>query len=410
MVKIDLKKALAAGAHLSGIFFVAKFAGLFCSLYVTRSLTPEVFTILSIASVINGLTDRLTQMNLYAYLVRVDNPVPRQYEVAFSYEALRGVLLWGFILIAGMLIRQFGGDVRVGNAIIILSITFLINGFRSARLLDLRRNGQFIKYGICEFMPIFSYGIVSVILVSWQLGYLALVWTSVITSLLTVLIGYIMAPWKPRFSFSWKVAKPLVSLGIIISLTGFLGFARDQMPVFLLSWYGQENDVGYFNRATTYSWILGTQLVGMLWRVLLPMFSQRYHAGESSIELIQKLCRWIAILGIFGTVIVWLFSDEIIYYSLGEKWTSISPLWALLCVSVAIMFLSSPAEIELQATGHERKTLKIHIITFSFHSLVMWGLVAQHGLLGVGYAFLISQVLQLVLTIGALRKYRVARK
>ena len=379
-----------------GIFLPVRVIGLICSVYVTRALSPEIFTVIATAMAVYGITERLTSMNLLAHLVRTDQLRELSLQVAFSCEVARGVILTTIILIAGYLISIHSADPRSGNALMILSLSFLINGFRNPKLVKLRREGKFLRYGICEFSPALAFALFSVLFVWLKPDYASLMWTTVVANLMGIIVGYIIAPWKPLFKFDYQEALPMIRLGIILFVGGLTTFLRDQSPVWTLIFFtGAEGDeLGFFNRGAAFSWVLGIQLVTMQWRVLLPQFAALVNKAENALPLLRRLQATMFIVFLGVSTVVLFYGTNTLIWAIGAKWEPIGDLWLLLSLAAGIAIISAPAECYLQAARHEKITVRVYAVMLLIHFPLVVILYQEQGLIGIGVAYLVSQVLQ----------------
>lgn len=394
----NLKKSFAGLSKLMGVFLPVRVISLLCSIYVTRALLPEEFTIVAVAMAVYSLTERLTAMNLISHLVRAKEVTDKSLEVAFTYELVRGATLGSIVLIAGFILTMNSSDPRPGQATVALSSVFIINGLRNPQLVHLRRKGEFFKYGLTEFGTLLAFGLSSVIAVKITASYHALVFSTIFSNLFGVTMGYLIAPWRPRFNFDFQEALPMIKLGMVLLAGSLMNFIKDQCPIWviLLLAGATGGELGYFNRASSFSWILGVQMVAMLWRVLLPQYSALSNKGKTLLSSLNKM-QFILLLGFLVMApISYFVGPDLLLWALGEKWMPMKGLWTWLALAAGLAIVSAPAECIMQATYREKTAVKLYIMILCVHCpLVITGYFWL-GLTGIGLAYLVSQLLQLV--------------
>jgi len=390
----ETRTALRGGSHLGIIFALVRVVSLLASLAVTRALDPGVFTILAIAMMVFGLTERLTVVNMLSHLTRAKSIEPIDYQVAFSCELVRGAILATIICLVGFGVQFWGSDQRVGIAISILSLSFVINGMRNPRIVDLRRDGKYFLYGLCEFSPALGFAGFSVLLVTLDPSYTSLIWSAVLSNLVGVVVGYVIIPWRPKFCIKWEVARPMVNLGVVLFVGGLAVYGRDQFAIMLLTFQGAGDNIGIFNRAAAFSWVIGIQVVGLQWKVLLPLFAKSYHSGASVVRMVNRFQGIIFLASLVGAAIAIQFGDQIVTTLLSEKWSGVTLFWTPLACAAGIALSSAPLEANFQAEHREKEAVKIYLCSLGVHIVAMLLLFHLYGYKGIGLAYVVSQTFQ----------------
>ena len=365
-------------------------------LWVTRLLDPKDFALLAIVLAIQGFVVSLTGFNMSSELVRARKIDSDDIAVSWTCEAIRNVSIWFVILLLAPVASDWLGRPDATFPLRVSASVLLISLLVSPRLVELRREGRFGLLGMIEGVAALGQAIVTVILVLVWKNYWALIVAAVAMPMCQAIVSHILVPWKPRFYFDKKRASPMARFGMVLLVMTWIMAAREHGLIFMMTQYVRENDIGYYNRALTFSYSLAIVVSGFFWRIAYPVYARCYVEGTDVLKEVLKNQKWIAVILLPILLITILNRTYLIKITLGEKWLPIADLWAWLVVAGALLLATAPFEAAFQASRREMTLLLICGASAAVQLLTAWLLLPLWGLTAAGVAMVTAVAFSLV--------------
>ena len=238
------------------------------------------------------------------------------------------------------------------------------------------------------------------VIATWQFRSIwALVAASLTASVVSVAISYTVFPHRPRFDFSWSVAKPMFAFGLFLLGNALLQTCREQGMVFLLSRAMDLDQLGYYNRATAFSLALFSQGWTLVWRLTYPTFAKLQTDPARLRAAWGKSTRWLGSAALGGAAGYCLLSPPVVELVLGEFWRPIVPLMQIFGLYALMWFSAASAEALFQAVGRPSIGTRINLVTTVAVLGVGYPLVRWLGVAGAAWAHVAGQALTLPLVI-----------
>lgn len=377
------------------------------NLFMTRQLIPEMFGVMAIAGMVLVGLAMFSDVGLKPSIVqnkRGDEPV--FLNTAWVTQILRGMVLWCFAISLCLLIplaARFNliprgsvyGNPSLPYVIAALSVTTIIAGFESTKLLQAGRNLQLAKVtGIEIAGQIFGL----LVMFGWVLvdrSIWALVAGSISSSLARTLLSHI---WLPGTSNRWQwnreAFEEIIRFGKWIFLSTVLYFFVSNGDRMLLGALVDANSLGTYAIAFLIFSSVDQVLTKIIVDVSFPALSEI--ARERSARLTEAYYRFHAIIASFTYFccgILMVSGQEIIGLLYDRRYEQAG--WILEILAVALLTL--PFRVATQcflALGLAKAYSYLHIIRMislfvalplGFH---FWGL--QGAIWGIVFSYFSS--------------------
>jgi len=347
---------------------------------------------------VQGISQRFTSLPMTSSLVRAKSITEDDLAVAWTYELIRGLLLSALIVILAPVVAEFMKQPDITGPLQIASLGFLLGGIRCPRIVELRREARFGTLGFLDSSAPIAYAVSVVLILLVERSYWALVYAGLISKFVNIALGYILLPWNPRVLLSWVLARPMVMFcGVLLGNTISLAFRENGM-VFLLGFMGFEDQLGYYNRAVTFSLALTLQAAIVFWRVAFPVMARYRHEGGDPYRVARRFRTFAFFAGIPLAGIAVACGDSLIPFVLGDVWNPMIPLWNWLVVGSVVLMANAPLEAVLQATHREKQGMMVSFVVTGLQILVGWVLLPYYGLVAIGMGVLVGATIgQLIL-------------
>jgi len=221
-------RSLVHGVAWNGVVrLVVQSAAWASTLIVARLLSPDDYGVMGLATLFLGLIELVTEFGIGIAVATRKGLTEAQAQELNSVAAMMGVGGMLVICLLAPLAGHFFHDGRLPAVLMALSLTFLLNSFRSVPWGLLQRELQFKRLAIYDGIQALALAALSVVLAALGFRY----WTLVIASIMSALITALVAILRHPVAFRRPRVKALSGL---LSFSGSIVGQR-------AAWYGYSN-------------------------------------------------------------------------------------------------------------------------------------------------------------------------
>ena len=374
-------RGLAEGAEK--IIFLARL------FILARLLAPEDFGLLAIGMVALTLTLRLTDFGVVAALIQAPATDKRHLDTAWTISVLRGVGIATLLLVAAPWIADAFGDPRATDIIRALALTALLQAAASIQVAKLNRELRFRGLAAIRLSGAIVNTAVAIVLAP-SLGVWAMVWGAIAGEFVFMVVSYLVAPYRPRFSFSDKAAKGIARFGRWIFLIGIISVATDSAIRWIIANRLGVAELGLYFMAWRLAY-LPMQLISELANeVAFPVYAQLQSNREKAAAAFRGLLVSVAaILVPTCLVFAWLV-PELVQHVLGDGWRGTVGVMRLLILTSVLMLLSESLGPVLKGLGRPAGIAAMETLHLLIIGGLGWVLVGALGLPGAGVAWIVA--------------------
>lgn len=396
--------------------FMTKFSGILVSMIVTRFLTVEdygiyvlAFSVLSLfllmcdlglGDAILALVPRLSQENRQEEICKLVSS-------AFFLRVSLGVIATSVLYLSADLIGmrfyphipQFSILLRIVALIPLLDpISVLMNSFLLVRK---------------QFWMVFWVGIfttlLKLIVIPVVVYFVANAWGAVIANFgLTIVIGFIYLAiglfFYRHYFFSPIIfanrmfeirnwIRRLVGFGGFLTLNNFAWLVREQAKNLLTGVFVGPSATAFFNRATVLA-DLPIDTASAIRGAVIPFLSEGSAQGGRHLQRrYTRVTQLVILYAAIVTVVMMLFSDELIVFFYSRKFLDASPVLSIL-VSVTMMRVAGIPLVGLLTALGETKTLaRVGIFFTTGFIILIYLIVPRFALIGLSISVVASYII-----------------
>ncbi|MBI4640708.1 MAG: lipopolysaccharide biosynthesis protein [Candidatus Tectomicrobia bacterium] len=328
-------------------------------------------------------------------------------EAANTALLLTGCLGIGLFLLTfpfALLIAQFYQDEHLTWPIRVLALNLVISSFSVVPFALLEKEIQFKKSVIPESVESLAYGVVGVSLAYIGFSYWGPILGQIVGALLSLVIVWYLCPWRPRFSFSWAMAKSLFSYGKEIVALNLINLGIRNLDDAFVGKVLDKQILGVYYFAYQIANLPATHITNVIGRILFPVYSQ---LSTSTFELRHAFLKTIgsvALLTIPLTFTILLFIPDLLFLCFGHKWDqAILPIRILSFFGLLRALGSGMGGIFL-ALGKPHIMRQISLFQLIFLALLLYPITRWAGIVGVSILVTFSILLSAVLHYMRLRE------
>ena len=346
---------------VSGIFWSlimrwsVKLIGLVNTVILARLLTPDDFGIVAMATLVIGLIEELSTVNVSLLLIRTKGNDRSHADTAWTIGLLQSLLVVILLFLLAPLAAIYFDDPRVIAVISILAISKIFMGLRNVGVILARKELNFyFDYKFMVFSRLITF--CSVIILAYTRGdYWAIVYGALISECIIAILSFYMHPYRPKLCLVH--AKEYISFALAMIPMAIAKLFNNKFDVMVVGGGAGTSLMGVYNLANEISALFTIELILPITRGLFPNFSKLVGDMPQFIKVyLQVLSGALSVCLPVG-VGLYIIANDFVLLLLGEQWLEsvVFIRWLIIYGTITcIMILMS--EHPLIALGMEKMT------------------------------------------------------
>jgi O-antigen/teichoic acid export membrane protein len=389
------KNTIKGISWVSGARFISRGLAFLKIAILARVLSPTQFGLFGIASLLLSLLETLTETGINIVLIQSKTDLFEYINAAWVVSIIRGILISVFILVLSPFIVFFFHTPDALGIILFISLVPFVRGFINPAEVKFQKDLNFhLQFWFQSGLFLID-AIVSIIVVLITHSVFSMVWGMLISALVEVILSLIFIKPRPKLAIEKGYFKEIFHKGIwVTGYTIFNYFAENLDNIVIGRVMGAAN-LGLYQMAYKISILPLTEISDVVSSVAFPVYTK---ITDDSKRL-QKAFFKTVFLVFFGSallgIIIFFFPEWIIRILLGEKWLIIIPVLKILIIYGVLRTIAGPASALLLSLGKQKFVSVMVFIRFITLATFIYPLVMAFGLVGAGYAQLLSVIIEL---------------
>lgn len=370
--------------------FALRALGIVSTLILARLLVPEDFGLVAMATLLIGLLDVISKMNLDAYLIYNQESGRRHYDSAWTMSIIRGVLAGVVVVALAKPASLFFGEPRVEEIFYWLALGSVVGGFVNIGIVDLRKNMQFDKdftYFVIIKVVSFTVTITAAFILR---SYWALILGMLSNTFAMVVLSFIMSPYRPRLGLSrWR---KIFGFSKWLLITDILNYGANRIGILILGRIAGAASVGIYSMAFELATLATSEIVMPIRRVIFPGYAK---LGNDPAALRRAFIEGLAlILAITSPIAVGigLTAHISVPLMLGPNWSDVVPILQVLTILAILQLSYANTVIVITTTGHPRIVSGIIAVQFVIAVPLVIVATQNWGAIGAAGAIALARV------------------
>lgn len=365
--------------------------GLISTLILVRILIPEDFGLVTMAIIVIGLAEALSDCGFDAVLIN-DKTAPREkYDTVWTIKIIRGLLIGVILWASAGLIADFFQEERLEFLLQILVLSPLLQGFTNIGIVDWRKDmklhldvGLRITEKLCAF-------VVTLIAALTLQNYWALACGILAGKVWFVGYSFARCAYRPRLSLLYL--RDVMGFGIWMLGQGVLFYIRNRIDVILIGRLLDAKMLGLYSLAHEISNLITTELISPIRRALLPGYAKVVDDPE---HLRTIFCRTLGITAILGLPLslgLMAQADPLVRLLFGELWLTAIPLIQVLSFYGILNLLTSSTMVVFVVKERPQSLL---VLNAAYLLILVPGLIyglSEYGIIAAAWMLVIAQLI-----------------
>ena len=389
------RRSIQGGLITVSVQAVTVIIQLASTVVLARMLTPDDYGIMGMVLSFVALAALFKDLGLSSAAIQKADLTVDQQSNLFWVNAAFGSALTVIFALAAPLVAWFYGHPELLGVSWVLSLTFVIGGLSAQHNAMLVRHMHFGRQGGVNIASIVVTFAVSFILAHLGYRFWALAWGHVAGATTRTLLIWQLSPFVPG---SWKNGAGTMSMiRFGVNVTGFNlvnYFSRNLDNILIGKFVGAEA-LGLYGRAYQLMLFPIINLRGPIEAVTYPALCRLQDNPADWRRYYMQTLRILAFLTM--PLVAWLFlvSEQLILFLLGEQWVGVVPLFRILAVVGFIQPCLSMVGSVMLSLGFTRRYFHQGTAMAIVYGLA-FGIGVQWGGSGVACAYAVVVYLTLV--------------
>lgn len=400
---VNVRKSLVRGtAWIAGARMLTNGLGFISTLVLARILTPADFGLVALATTMLAILTSLTDLSLTSALVQHKDPQQHHFHTAWTFQVIRNTLLGIVFAIAAWPAASIFNEQRIINLMIVLSSSIIIQGFNNPYAIMLTRDLIFWHQFVLQVGAKLVSLIVSIVIAVSFKSYWALIWGTVAGQFFSLVISYMILPFRPKLCF--KGGRDLFSFSLYLTFGQMINTVNWKSDQIFIGGYLGRAELGYYTVGDNLAVMPTRELTAPITQTLYPAFSRvKDDLGRLrwAYQNAQAFVTAIALPAGVGTA---LLAHSLVVLAMGEKWLNAVLVIQVLAAVFAFQTLGSLSQPLAMATDNTRLLFKRDVQGFFIRlpTIIVGMLLA--GLPGIIYARALTGSLAIILHMQVVKK------
>ena len=365
--------------------------GLLSTMVLARLLTPEDFGIVAIAMSFFALLTLFKSFGFDTAIIQIKHPEREHYDTAWTFNFIFGMCFAVILALCAGWIAEFYDNEELHSLVMAVSLLFVIGSVKNVGTLDFRKNLTFSKEFSLHIIPKIVGIPVTLYLAYVYRNYWALTIGTLVTTLASIVVGYVMHTYRPRLSL--KYAKELFNFSKWLMANNFIYFINNRSPEMIVGKLLNPQAAGFLSVASETAMVTTTEFAAAVSRASYAGYAKLKDNLHDLKNLYLNVVSSVAFLVFPLGVGVALTSELLVPLFLGDQWLEIIPLIRNIAISGIFFSINSNAGYVLMALGKPRLSTMIGFIRVLIFIPVLVVCVYFQGLYGAAMAMLYVSVI-----------------
>jgi len=332
------------------------------SIVLARLLDVGDFGVIAILTVFTNLASAIIEGGLSTSLIQMKEVDDRDYSTVFYTSGLLAVLLYIALFIAAPYIAVVYEMPELSLYLRVVGVMLFLTPFNATQLGYVYRNMLFKRLFISSVSASLLSGAIGIVLAKLGAGVWSLIAQIVSASMTSVLVLFLIIPWKPKLQFSFERLKRHFSYGWKMLVSSLIDTLYIDLQALIIGKRYTKDDLAYYNNGDKYPKTLITSLNTAVQSVMLPVFASE----QEDLALLKKTMRKTVSYSSFLLFPMMLgfasVAENFVLIALTEKWLGCVIYLQLACFAYAFRPINSCNLQAIKAIGRSDIFMRLTLI------------------------------------------------
>jgi lipopolysaccharide exporter len=364
---------------------------------LARLLGKDEVGVVALAVIAMNVLSVVKDLGLGTALIQRRENVNEAANTVFTLNLILGLLLSAILIPLAPLIAAYFSTPLVTPVLRWLGLTFFISAFGSVHVVWLMRGLDYRRKLIPDMGSTLIKGIVSIGMALGGYGVWSLVVGQLCGVLSSVILFWVIVPWRPRLTLDPNITKALLTFGSSIISSDILSVIIDNLSYVIIGRLYGAVQLGIYTFAYRLPEML---LIGNLWIMASVTFPAFANIQNDAANLRRGFLGAIRLVGLIAMPIclgLIVAAEPIILVVFGSQWVDAIPVMRVLALYAFVASVGYHVGDVYKAIGRPGILLIMTIFTVVLLGLALW-IGSPFGLIGIAWGYVIAVFIERVVS------------
>jgi lipopolysaccharide exporter len=373
---------------------VSRVLGFISIIVLTRYLAPNDFGLIAMAVSVLSLLEALSGFGFQSYLIQNQDADDAHYNTVWTLTVIRAIAIAALLAIVAIPAAVFWRDPRIEGLMYFYAVAALFMGITNVGIVDLLKDMNFRRNFIFRVGARFGGFAVGVVLAVVLQNYWAIALAALAHQILSVVMSYILHPFRPRFSLSaMKEIWAFSSWVLVRSVVAFTGRRADRI---LLGRMIGLDAAGLYDVANEASSIPTSELVLVIGEAIVPGFARLAGKPKEFAATYVKSISIILSLSVPAGLGMMLIADPFVMVVLTPEFAPAIPVIQILAIYGILSTGLGNLHGVYMAVGQARRSAFFQFVETGVRLPILVAGIVYWGMIGAAWAMVISGAISLL--------------
>ena len=290
------------------------------NIVLARLLTPADFGYIGMLMVFIAVSTSFVDGGFGSALIQKSKPTQEDYSTVFYWNIFLSIVLYTILYFCAPLIADFYKMDILTKILRVEGVILIINALTIVQFNKLRKAMQFKKIAYVNITAAIISVIVAIIYAYYGGGVWALVWQQIVLGIVSVIMLFIVMPWKPSLLFSMESFKGLFKFGSFILLSSIINTIANNISALIVGRFFSAGTLGYLSQAQKLENVASTSIASTVEQVTYPLLVEVKDNYARMAQVLRSFNLMLLACVLPAMVVIIIAAAPIIIFLFGEKW------------------------------------------------------------------------------------------
>lgn len=360
--------------------------------FLMRLLEPEAFGIVAMLGIFTSVASLFIDGGMSQALIQRKNVTHTDASSIFFLNLIMGLVIALALCLSAPLIVGFYKEPILREIIFAMALSLFINAFGSVHTSLLTKNLNFKVIAKVGMVASLISGLIALAAAYNGLGVWSLVIQILSASFLTVIMLWVLHPWRPKWVLSFLSIRSFWGFSGYLMLSGLLYRIYDNVFAMVIGRTYSAQDAGFYAQAQRLQQLPIQLLTSIISRVAFPAFSSSFEDKEKLVRGLRKAIVLSVFMSVPIAVYILLLAEPLVLVLFGDKWLPSVPVLQMLSLAAMLMPIQMLNITMLKALGRTDLNVRVMVLKFLFGMGLLW-ITLPFGIVAIAGAFSLSTVI-----------------
>lgn len=363
MAEGKIKDQVISGAVWTGAERVVRQVVQFVfGIILARLIGPSDYGIVGLVSIFIVIANTFVDSGMGLALIQQQERTENDFSTVFLFNLIVSVIFYFILFFSSPFIASFYNIQSLELILRVLAVTLVINALSAIGNTRMTIDLRFKELSIISIVSTLVTGFVGLLFAYSGFGVWALVFQTLASSVVNVVLVYYYTRWRPTAGFSKQSFKKLFGFGSKVLGTSLIFTVYSQAYTLVIGKAFSPTQVGYYNRGNQYSMLPQQTISDLVNKLLFPVLS-RFQDDIPQLLKVYKKMTGVSIYLLYPMLIgLAVMAGPLVELMIGEEWLPCAPFIQILCLGNIFGILSDLNLKLLLARGRSDLVLKLDLI------------------------------------------------